>query len=206
MRRSAVIPVLCQTPGAGAMVRTAGLETRGEKGRGGPTRKAFKALLFLSPWKPIGSSDLVTQSIMLVCVRYSVATTVRLDDFDHSACRRLTLKIGTRLLSRTLPAYCVNGRALTIALLCRVVSSARRAMRSNYLCNHQHRTWRSCARKVGPNTQQVPDVRVRLRAAPPEGIWCGAFKLPDGQQGEDGRRMSAIMHKPGWSDFEGAMQ
>jgi hypothetical protein len=115
------------------------------------------------------------------------------------------MKAGARLSPATLPAIAVNGRALTIALLRRAISSARRAMRSNYPCNHHHQGRRSCARKVGPNTQQVPDVRVRRRVALAEENWCGVINLPDGQHGEDGPAMRATTNAR-LVRFQGAMR
>jgi hypothetical protein len=162
------------------MVRTAGLETRTKEGDEVGAKTARFFIVFQVAGTPSLLPVWAAQLTMIACVRYSVATTARRVDFDHPACRRLTMKTGTRLSSPTLSAIAVNAQALTIELLRRAISSARRAMRSNYPCNRQHHTRRSCARKVGPNTQQVPDVRVRLRVAPPEGIWCDVFKLPDG--------------------------
>ena len=192
MRRSAVIGALCQTPRRGAMVRTARSGTRWEGDAELTSVKPSSSSSFYSCWKPLRSSDLVTQSAKTVGGRNCSAAIAAQPDFVRSTYRRFTLKAGARLSPPPLSAIMVGGRALTIALLRRAISSARRAMGSNYPCNCRHHARRSSARKVGPNTQQVPDVRVRLRAALAEGSWCGVIKLPVGQHGEDGRAMRAI--------------
>jgi hypothetical protein len=183
------------------MVRTVGLER--PRTRGLPWHKVLN-FYFRSPCKPFPAPDMGTQLAMIVCVRKSVATTATHSDFHVQ-------HVGDWPGKPTLD-YCPHSsdhrdrwRALTIALLCRAISSAHRAMRSNHPCNQLHYTGRSSARKVGPNTQQVPDVRVRLHAALPEGIGVVCSSCPVGQQGEDCRAMRAIC-KPRGSDFEGAMR
>ncbi|HEX7848789.1 MAG TPA: hypothetical protein VF485_03550 [Sphingomonas sp.] len=105
----------------------------------------------------------------------------------------MTLKADIRLLLPVLLTIEVNARALTIELLYRAISSVRRAMRSNYPCNHLHYPRRSSARKVGLNTQKALMLEYGYAPHFPMDFGAACSNCPIGRRGDDGRTMRAII-------------